>query len=138
MKRIGFAFGTALVALTLSASGCGGGDESSGDTGTTTTVPSTPAGTALKGTVGPGFDISLTTADGQPLGTLSPGTTELDVEDLASIHNFHLTGPGDVDVKTDVGEEGTSNFQVELQAGTYTFVCDPHASTLNGTFEVSG
>lgn len=138
MKRIGFAFGTALAAFTLAASGCGGGDESSGDTGTTTTGPSTPAGTALKGTVGPGFDISLTTADGQPLGTLSPGTTELNVEDLASIHNFHLTGPGDVDVKTDVGEEGTSNFQVELQAGTYTFVCDTHASTMNGTFEVSG
>lgn len=137
MKRIGFAFGTALVALTLSASGCGGGDEaSSGDTGTTTTGPSTPAGTALKGTVGPGFDISLTTADGQPLGTLAPGTTELDVEDLATIHNFHLTGPGGVDVKTDVGGEGTSNFQVELQAGTYTFVCDVHA-TLNGGFEVS-
>lgn len=137
MKRIGFAFGTALVALTLSASGCGGGDESSGDTGTTTTEPSTPTATALKGTVGPGFDISLTTADGQPLGTLASGATELDVEDLASAHNFHLTGPG-VDVKTDVAGEGTSNFQIELQAGTYNFVCDPHASTMNGTFEVSG
>jgi plastocyanin len=138
MKRIGFAFGAALLALTLSASSCGGGDEaSSGDTGTTTTGPATPAGTALKGTVGPGFDISLTTADGQPLGTLAPGTTQLDVEDLASAHNFHLTGPG-VDVKTDVGEQGTSNFQVELQAGTYSFVCDPHASSMNGTFEVTG
>lgn len=137
MKRIGFAFGTSLVALTLAASGCGGGDESSGDTGTTPTGPSTPAGTALKGTVGPGFDIGLTTADGQPLGTLSPGATEIEVEDLASIHNFHLTGPG-VDVTTDVAGEGTSNFQVELQAGTYTFVCDPHASSINGTFEVSG
>lgn len=138
MKRIGFAFGTALVALTLSASGCGGGDESSGDTGTTTTGPSTPTGTALKGTVGPGFDISLTTADGQPLGTLAPGTTTLDVEDLSSAHNFHLTGPGGVDVSTEVGEEGTTNFEVELQAGTYNFVCDPHAGTMNGSFEVSG
>lgn len=138
MKRIGFVFGAALVAFTLAAAGCGGGDESgSGDTTTTTTEPSTGTATALKGTVGPGFDINLTTADGQPLGTLAPGNVQLDVEDLSSIHNFHLTGPG-VDVSTEVGEEGTTNFQVELQAGTYNFVCDPHAGTMNGSFEVSG
>jgi plastocyanin len=135
MKRIGFAFGSALVAVTLAASGCGGGEEAS-DTTTSTTEPTTTT-TALKGTVGPGFDISLTAADGQPLGTLAPGTVELDVEDKASIHNFHLTGPG-VDVMTEVGGEGTSNFQIELQPGTYNFVCDPHASTMNGSFEVSG
>lgn len=140
MKRIGFVFGVAVVAFTLAASGCGGGDESgSGDTTTTTTEPATGGtATALKGTVGPGFDINLTTADDQPLGTLSPGTVSLDVEDLSSAHNFHLTGPGDVDVSTAVAEEGTTNFQVELQAGTYNFVCDPHASTMNGSFEVSG
>lgn len=139
MKRIGFALGATLVAFTLAASGCGGGDESgSGDTTTTTTEPSTGTGTALKGTVGPGFDINLTLADGQPLGTLAPGTVQLDVEDLSSIHNFHLTGPGGVDVSTEVGEEGTTNFEVELQAGTYNYVCDPHAGTVNGSFEVSG
>jgi plastocyanin len=140
MKRIGFAFGAALVVFTLAAAGCGGGDESgSGDTTATETTEAPPTtGTGLKGTVGPGFDISLTTADGQPLGTVAPGTVELDVEDLSTIHNFHLTGPGDVDVSTSVGEEGTTNFQVELQAGTYNFVCDPHASSMNGSFEVSG
>jgi hypothetical protein len=136
MKRTVFAVGTALVAVVLAASGCGGGDEAS--TETTTPGATTPTGTALEGTVGPGFDISLTTADGQPLGTLAAGTTELDVEDLSSIHNFHLTGPGDVDVMTDVGGEGTSNFQLELEAGTYNFVCDAHAATMNGSFEVSG
>jgi type 1 fimbria pilin len=139
MTRIGFVLGAALVAFTLVASGCGGGDESgSGDTTTTTTEPSTGTETALKGTVGPGFDISLTTADGQPLGTLAPGTVQLDVEDLSTAHNFHLTGPGGVDVSTEVGEEGTTNFEVELQAGTYNFVCDPHAGTMNGSLEVSG
>lgn len=139
MKTIGFVLGATLVAFTLAASGCGGGDESgSGDTTTTTTEPPTGTGTALKGTVGPGFDISLTLADGQPLGTLAPGTVSLDVEDLSSSHNFHLTGPGDVDVSTDVAEEGTTNFEVELQPGTYNYVCDPHAGTMNGSFEVSG
>jgi plastocyanin len=41
-------------------------------------------------------------------------------------------------VSTDVAAEGTESFTVELEAGTYTFVCDPHASTMNGSFEVSG
>jgi Copper binding proteins, plastocyanin/azurin family len=134
--RIVVTLGTAL-ALTLAASGCGGGDEgSAGDT--TTTEPATTTASSLKGSVGPGFTISVTTADGGPLGTLAPGTVELNVEDLAPDHNFHLTGPGGVDVKTEVGGQGTSNFQVELQAGTYSFVCDPHASTMNGSFEVAG
>jgi Copper binding proteins, plastocyanin/azurin family len=136
--RIALTLGSALVALTLAASGCGGGDEgSAGDTTDTTTEPATTVD-SLTGTVGPGFTISLTTADGGPLGTLAPGTVELNVEDLAPDHNFHLTGPGGVDVKTEVGGQGTSNFQVELQAGTYSFVCDPHASTMNGSFEVAG
>jgi len=147
MKKMRIALVATLAAFALVAAGCGGDDEEAGDdttitettdTLTDTTTETTPAsGTALKGTVGPGFDISLTTADGQELGTLSPGSYELEVEDLASIHNFHLTGPG-VDVKTEVAEEETENFTIELQAGTYEFVCDPHASTMNGSFEVSG
>jgi len=36
-----------------------------------------------------------------------------------------------------VSGEGTETFTVELGAGTYEFVCDPHASTMNGSFEVS-
>jgi plastocyanin len=86
--------------------------------------------------VGPGFDISVATADGQSLETLTPGSYTLEVEDMASIHNFHLTGPGGVDVSTSVAEEGTQSFQLELQAGTYSFVCDPHTSSMNGSFEV--
>jgi len=39
-------------------------------------------------------------------------------------------------VTTDVAEEGTESFTVELEAGTYSFVCDPHAGQMNGTIEV--
>jgi len=135
MKGMRFAFAVALALVALGAAGCGGDDEGAG---TTTTTETTPAGTALKGSVGPGFVISVTTDTGETLGTLAPGSYELEVEDLASIHNFHLTGPGGVDVSTSVGEEGTESFQLELEAGTYTFVCDPHAGAMNGSFEVSG
>ena len=50
--------------------------------------------------------------------------------------NFHLTGPGDVDVSTSVGGEGDESFEVTLAAGEYTFLCDPHASQMRGTFTV--
>jgi len=131
--RVTLAVAVALVALGVA--GCGGDDDGAG---TTTPTETTPAGTALKGSVGPGFVISVTTATGEALGTLAPGSYELEVEDLASIHNFHLTGPSGVDVSTSVGEEGMESFQLELEAGTYNFVCDPHASSMNGSFEVSG
>jgi plastocyanin len=36
-----------------------------------------------------------------------------------------------------VAEEGTQNVSLTLTTGSYTFVCDPHASQMNGSFEVS-
>jgi hypothetical protein len=65
----------------------------------------------------------------------SAGT--LEIKDLSSIHNFHLTGPG-VDVSSDVGETEDENYDITLQDGTYNYVCDPHASQMNGSFTVSG
>ena len=59
------------------------------------------------------------------------------MDDQSDIHNFHLTGTG-VDVKTDVGATGVESFDVTVEAGTYKFVCDPHAGSMNGSFEVSG
>ena len=133
MQRTRSTLVAAVATVVLVGAGCGGGDDSDGTaTATeTTTEETTETGNALAGTVGPGFDISLT-----PAGPLAPGSYELTVEDLSSAHNFHLTGPG-VDVSTSVAEEGTQSFTVELQAGTYEFVCDPHASQMNGSIEVS-
>jgi len=141
--RTGVVVGLAVAALALT--GCGGGDdEASGttDTGTTTTTETTSqtggdAGAVLKGSVGPGFEISLSSADGQSVETLAPGSYTLEVDDQSDIHNFHLSGDG-VDVSTDVGSTGTESFDITVTSGTYTFVCDPHSSTMNGSFEVSG
>jgi len=140
--RTGVVVGLAVAALALA--GCGGGDdEASGTTDTETTTTETTSqtggdtGTALKGSVGPGFEISLSTAEGQSVETLAPGSYTLEVDDQSDIHNFHLSGD-DVDVSTDVGSTGTESFDITVTSGTYTFVCDPHSSTMNGSFEVSG
>ena len=70
------------------------------------------------GSVGPGFEISLSTADGQPVETLTAGSYTVEVDDQSDIHNFHLTGTG-VDVMTDVGTRDVESFDVTFEAGTY-------------------
>jgi plastocyanin len=124
-----------LLVLGLALAGCGGDDdESSGTTAATTEGAETSAaggGATLNGSVGPGFDISLDGTDG-----ITAGDYTLVVNDQSSAHNFHLTGPGDVDVSTDVSAEGEQTFEVTLVAGEYKFQCDPHASSMNGTFTV--
>ena len=131
MRRVTSA--AVLAAALLAVAGCGSdGDEEGTETTTgteTTETTETTGGEALTGSVGPGFEISMGQTE------VAPGSYTLTVNDQATDHNFHLTGPG-VDVSTDVGSEGTEDFTVDLEAGTYTFVCDPHASSMTGTLTV--
>ncbi len=121
-----------LLVLGLALAGCGGDDDESSDTAAATTAESSGGGgTTLNGSVGPGFEISLDGTDG-----LAPGDYTIAVNDQSSAHNFHLTGPGGVDVATDVTAEGEESLDVTLEAGEYTFVCDPHAATMKGSFTV--
>ena len=99
--------------------------------------PAAPTGIPVHGIVGPGFTISLLNANNQNISWLQPGTYTFTIDDLSSIHTFHLTGPG-VDLQTAVTETGTTSWTVKLTPGTYTFVCDPHSTTMNGTFGVAG
>ena len=125
-----------LVLVGLSVAGCGGDDDEAGTTTEAATEATTEAsgsgGTTLNGSVGPGFDISLEGTDG-----LAAGSYTIVVNDQSAEHNFHLTGPGGVDVSTEVSETGEKSLDVELEAGEYTFVCDPHASQMKGSFTVS-
>lgn len=115
--------------------GCGGGGSNNAAptttaAETTTSTTSTSAGGTLNGTVGPGYDISMDKT------TVAAGTYTLNVDDQGSIHNFHFSGSG-VDVKTDVSGTGKKSFTVTLKPGTYTFVCDPHSSSMHGTLTVT-
>jgi plastocyanin len=67
---------------------------------------------------------------------LKAGTYTIVVQDKAADHNFHLKGPG-VNKTTSVSAKGTSTWKVTLKKGTYTYVCDPHASFMKGSFVVS-
>jgi plastocyanin len=89
----------------------------------------------LVGTVGPGFTITLTQG-GKKVSKLKAGPYVITVSDKADDHNFRLKGPG-VNKATSVDAKGTSTWKVTLKAGKYTYVCDPHASFMKGSFSVS-
>ncbi|MBA2742145.1 MAG: hypothetical protein H0U46_09060 [Actinobacteria bacterium] len=92
--------------------------------------PAAAANPSLKGAVGPGETIKMTSKPKKA------GTYKLIVQDRSSEHNFRLRGPG-VNVATSVSWTGTKTFTVKLKAGkTYTFVCDPHADDMRGSFKV--
>ena len=67
---------------------------------------------------------------------LDPGVFSLTVDDRSDGHNFHLFGPGGVDVTTGVEAVGVKTFSVTFVDGQYTYVCDLHPVQMKGTFTV--
>ena len=101
-----------------------------------------PAGTGLAapksvvGTVGPGFTIGLKFG-GKPVTRLKAGVPyRFVVSDRSSIHNFRLRGPGVNRQLTTIRFTGKKSAVLRLRKGSYTFVCDPHASVMRGSFRV--
>lgn len=93
-------------------------------------LPAAAATPTFRGTVGPGFTISMLKKP------KTPGKIKLVVADRSPAHNFHLTGPG-VNGKTSVSAVATKTFTITLKKGTYRFVCDPHSSSMRGSFKIS-
>ena len=97
-------------------------------------------GATLKGVVGEpdspdAFTITLTDSSGAPVRELPAGDYTIEVSDPSTIHNFHLSGEG-VDESTSVPETEDTTFEVTLEAGDYTFSCDPHPA-MSGSFTVT-
>jgi plastocyanin len=90
----------------------------------------------LKGEVYPNFKIELQTRAGRDVRTLKAGTYRIKVEDKASIHNFRLNGPG-VNKATSIAGVGETIWTVRLKPGKYTYMCDPHAGQMHGSFRVT-
>ncbi|HEU0101986.1 MAG TPA: hypothetical protein VFR07_06660 [Mycobacteriales bacterium] len=157
MRRI--ALGVALASLAL-VTACGGDaeetvesataeasesatsatDGASESAGSATESAAGGASTVLIGTVGTpedpeAFEIALTTEDGQEVETLPAGNYTIQVSDPAATHNFHLRG-GSVDETTSVPEVEETTFEVTLEPGEYTYVCDPHPP-MTGSFTVT-
>jgi len=91
-------------------------------------LPVLAASPKVTGTVGPGFTISMK----KPT---KAGKYTLVVSDKSSIHNFHLKGKG-VNVKTSVPATGSKTFKITLAKGKYTFLCDPHPTSMKGSFTI--
>jgi plastocyanin len=99
-------------------------------------VAGTQKSVGLTGEVGPGFSIEVKQGS-KDVKTLKAGTYTIKVQDKATIHNFHLKGPG-LNKSTTVPFMGTQTWKIKLKPGTYTYQCDPHASSgMKGTFKVT-
>jgi plastocyanin len=91
----------------------------------------------LRGTIGPGFTISLKNAHGKKVTTLKHGKYTFIVGDKSSIHNFTLNGPGARNKPiTGTSFVGTKTVTLTLKAGKYRFYCTVHP-TITGTFKVT-
>jgi plastocyanin len=89
----------------------------------------------LTGTVGPGFTITLKKGTSK-VTKLKHGKYTFVIKDKSSIHNFHLKGPVSK-MFTSVSFTGTKTVTLTLKPGKYTYVCDPHASSMHGSFKVT-
>ena len=91
----------------------------------------------LKGTVGPGYTITLKNAAGKKVTTLKHGMYKIVVSDKASIHSFVLEGPGVEKTITQVGFKGTKTVTVNFRVGKYKYYCRPHESSMFGFVKVT-
>jgi plastocyanin len=86
------------------------------------------------GTVGPGATITLKNAAGVNVTRIKAGWHRFVIRDRSSAHNFHLIKPG-TDRRTGVAFRGTRTWSVRIVRGvTYRYVCDPHRSSMRGSF----
>ena len=119
LRTLGVAAPLAAVALALLLAGTG-----------------SAAPKSVVGTVGPGFTISLKFG-GKTVTKLRAGVPyRFVVNDRSSIHNFRLRGPGINRELTSVPFTGTKSAVIRLRKCSYTFICDPHASVMHGSFRV--
>jgi plastocyanin len=79
------------------------------------------------------YTISLTDSTGAKVTHLDTGAYAVTVHDYATLHDFHLTGPG-VDQATDIEGTGDQTWTVVITDGTYRFFCDAHPTEMRGSF----
>jgi plastocyanin len=98
------------------------------------------AAPTLKGTVGPGYTISLTKG-GKKVTKLKAGTYTFVISDKASIHQFTVEkekGAGKVEKAiTSIPFVGTKTAKIKLTKGQWKYYCKPHESQMFGFFKVT-
>ena len=94
----------------------------------------------LKGTVGPGFTISLKDSKGKKVKTLKAGKYTFVVKDKADIHNFYIEKQkgGTYHKKiTTIPGKGTKTVVIKLTKGKYKYYCQAHESAMFGFITVN-
>jgi hypothetical protein len=134
--RLAAGSGLALALAACGGSGSGGNSGDGGSSGGDLGPVQQPASLVAEVGENDAFEITLTDPDGNDIQNLAAGDYDVKVEDHSSIHNFHLTGNG-VSESTTVGEKTETTWHITFKPGDYTFVCDPHSSTMNGDFHVT-
>jgi hypothetical protein len=88
----------------------------------------------LTGSVGPSETIVLKKGSSR-VSTIPRGRYTIRISDRSSEHNFRLRGPVSKTI-TSVSWTGTKTVTLNLKPGRYTYVCDPHARDMIGSFRV--
>jgi len=104
----------------------------------TTAFGQSSSTTTLKGTVGPGFTISLTKG-GQKAKTLRAGTYRISVSDKSSLHNFTLereTTPKIEKHVTSTAFTGSKSITIALKRGHWKYYCSVHEALMHGFLTV--
>ena len=83
-------------------------------------------------TSGNNFVIALKDSTGAAVTHLDPDTYAITVHDYATVHNFHLLGPG-VNQSTSIDSAEEATWIVTFTDAKYTYMCDAHP-TLKGSF----
>jgi plastocyanin len=91
----------------------------------------------LNVTVGPGFSIKVADANGHTVSNLDPGDYTITIKNLslAQEHNFHLTGPGGIDMASNFSNT-PETWNLTFVDGVYRYVCDAHRTIMHGSFRV--
>jgi hypothetical protein len=137
MRPLRLAFPVAFLSLVAA---CGSSDTPGTSASSPPAAPPAATGatgSVLTASVGEGDKPVITLMDGAgaPVTSLKSGSYTVNVKDLSTKHNFHLTGTG-VEEKTTVPEVKDVTWTVTLAPGSYTFKCDPHPPMV-GTFTVT-
>jgi plastocyanin len=93
----------------------------------------------LKGTVGPGYTITLT-MNGKKVKSLKRGTYKFAVADKSTFHNFTVErekgGKFEKDL-TSVSFTGSKTVTLKLGAGSWKYYCKVHEPMMYGFFKVT-
>jgi hypothetical protein len=108
--------------------------------GAAVALGSSSATPTLKGTVGPGFTISLKNSKGQKVKTLKAGTYKIAISDKGDIHDFNvaqMSGGKFHKELTGVSFTGSKTVTVKLTKGKWQYFCSVHPTEMFGNFTVN-